>query len=68
MKLFQAMAQAEGAPRKTLMVVPDSQTVLIEKLLNTGFRKDTPLLGMDYGQNGPAPHSKYFATLGGDFG
>lgn len=68
MKLFHAMAQARGAGRKTLMVVPDSRTVLIEKLLDAGFRKDTPLLCMDYGQAGPAPHEKYFATLGGDFG
>ncbi|MBO5724437.1 MAG: GNAT family N-acetyltransferase [Lentisphaeria bacterium] len=68
MKLFYAMAQATGAPRKTLMVVPDSQTLLIGKLLAAGFKKDTPLLSMDYGKDGPAPHGHYYATLGGDFG
>lgn len=67
-KLFYAMMQAGTAPAKSLMVVPDSQTKLIEKLLSCGFRKDTPLLCMDYGQDGPAPCNKYFATLGGDFG
>lgn len=68
MKLFYAMMQAGAPPAKALMVVPDSQTKLIERLLSCGFRKDTPLISMDYGQDGPVLHSRYFATLGGDFG
>lgn len=68
LKLFYAMAQAKTPREKTLMVIPDSQKLLIEKLSAIGFRKDTPLLCMDYGKDGPGPHNKYFATLGGDFG
>ncbi len=66
--LFDAVAMAAPPAEKSLMVIPDNQTRMIELGKRHGFTMGTALVCMDYGHPGPMPASNYFGMLGGDFG
>ncbi len=68
LELFSAVAMAAPPAEKSLMVIPDNQTRMIELGKQRGFTMGTALVCMDYGQPGPMPAAKYFGMLGGDFG
>ena len=68
LRLFDAVAMASPPAEKSLMVIPDNQTRMIELGKRHGFTMGTTLVCMDYGQPGPLPASNYFGMLGGDFG
>ena len=66
--LFAAVAQAGVPAQKTLLIIPEARTRMVDMALYRGLECGTTLICMDYGRPGPKPGVRYFGMLGGDFG